>query len=98
MATLVVFRVLFFTRPPSLDDILVDGAERTDVAVADDESEDDDDCEPKLLRLSSLLSYINSCNVLLLSLEGGLCLGLDKDDTLATLLPILHILLLLFVR
>lgn len=85
-----------------LDDaVLDDVVDMNEADVAEDESDDDDDCDPRLLRLSSLLLSTRSCNVFLLStcaLVGGLLLDLDSDDTLAALLAILLILLLLFVR
>lgn len=88
--------MLFLGVAPTLDD----AADMKDADVAEDDMDELDDCEPKLLRRSSLLLSTKSCSVFLLSaavLVGGLLLDIERDDTLFTLLAILLKLLLLLV-
>lgn len=100
-----LLRKIFLVAEPNLDAalddaVLDDDTDIKEVDVADEDSDEDDDCDPRLLRRSSLLPSTKSCNVFLLSTcaaVGGLLLDLDNDDTLATLLAILLMLLLLFV-
>lgn len=75
------------------DAVLDDAADTKDADVAEDDSDEHDDWEPKLLRRSSLLLSTRSCSVFLLSL--AVLLALLSDETPAVLLVVLLKLLLL---
>jgi uncharacterized membrane protein len=87
---------LFLVGVALIRDVL-DDVDTKDADVAADEMDDEDDCEPRLLRLSSLLLSTRSCSVFLLSAAVLVGVLLLLDDVLATLLAMLLMLLLLLV-